>query len=153
MNLTTNNSIKIIRLQSGEDIIANYQSDDKNGMVMLVDPMHIIFKRLPTGKSVMLMMPWLPLEIIKENNALIYDSDILTIIDPKEELISYYINIAYQSQELLEDDSIAKSLMEEINYLTEEDLFEDEDEEEHESEIEPETLLEIMEQKKRNKLH
>ena len=80
---TTNNNIKIVRLQSGEDVICNYYADEENGQVLLGDPMHLIFKRMPTGKTVMVMMPWLPMEIIKDNSALIYDSDILTIVDRK----------------------------------------------------------------------
>ena len=38
-------------------------------------------------------MPWLPMELIKENNALIYTEDILTIIEPKDDLVEYYNNV------------------------------------------------------------
>ena len=70
-------NIKIIRLQSGEDIIADYLADEEGDTVLLDKPMHIILKRLPNGKSVMMMMPWLPVEIIKDNEAIVYQSDIL----------------------------------------------------------------------------
>ena len=55
-------NVKIIRLQSGEDIIANYKEDDESGIVLVNRPMILFFKRLPTGKSVMMMGPWLPAE-------------------------------------------------------------------------------------------
>jgi len=87
------NSIKIIRLQTGEDIIATYVEDDENDAVVLNNPMHILFKRMVTGQTYMVMMPWLPMELIKENNALIYTEDILTIIEPKDDLVEYYNNV------------------------------------------------------------
>ncbi len=52
----TNNNIKIVRLQSGEDIIANYMEDEENDTVLLDKPMHVILKRLPNGRSVMMMI-------------------------------------------------------------------------------------------------
>jgi hypothetical protein len=137
---TTNNNIKIVRLQSGEDIICNYYADEENGAVLLGDPMHLIFKRMPTGKTVMMMMPWLPIEIIKDNSAIIYDSDILTIIEPKDELVHYYNQNVFHSQELADDDTLAKHLIEE----------EDDDED---SELKAEEMLEILKERKKNNLH
>ncbi len=45
MEQTTNNTIKIVRLQSGEDIMADMIEDEENDTVLLDNPMHIIFKR------------------------------------------------------------------------------------------------------------
>jgi hypothetical protein len=102
------------------------------------DPMHLVFKRMPTGKTIMMMMPWLPMELIKDNSALIYDSDILTIIDPREELIHYYNQNVSHSQEL-NDGSVV------------EQLLEDEDEEDLEEKAEE--LLEILKERKKSNLH
>jgi hypothetical protein len=99
---TTNNNIKIVRLQSGEDIIADFIEDNDNDTVLLDNPMHIIFKRIPTGQTVMMMMPWLPLEIIKDNSAMIYISDILTVINPKDEMIKYYGDVVVEAQQQME---------------------------------------------------
>ena len=136
---TTNTNIKIVRLQSGEDVICNYYADDENGVVLLADPMHLIFKRMPTGRTVMMMMPWLPIEIIKDNSAIVYDSDILTIIGPKDELIHYYNQNVFHSQELADDNSIAEQLLE----------TEDEDDLEEKAE----ELLEILKERKKSNLH
>ena len=140
MQATTNTNIKIIRLQSGEDVMADCIEDTEQGTVLLENPMHIIFKRIPTGQTVMMMMPWLPIELIKENSAIIYDSDILTIIDPKEDLINYYGQIVISAQERMENS---------------ENIFgEDDDEEEGvEEDIDPEELFELLKEKKKNKLH
>ena len=106
-NFTTSiskmDNIKIIRLQSGEDIIANYKLDEESGIVEINRPMMLMFKRLPTGKSIMMMGPWLPIELIETNSALLYTQDILTVISPKESLIKYYNNAADETEETLKE--------------------------------------------------
>jgi len=79
MQTTPNNNIKIIRLHGGEDIIADYIQSEDEETAILHNPMQVIFKRIPTGQTVMMMMPWLPIEIIKDNHAILYTSDILTL--------------------------------------------------------------------------
>ena len=140
------NNIKIVRLQSGEDIIANYFDDKENDMILLDKPMHVIFKRMPNGKTVMMMMPWLPVELIKENSAIIDAADILTVVEPRDELINYYINAAFQTEELLGDEQIGESLS-----MSEEEY--DEDCGGEEEQLSVEELQEIMDQKKNHKLH
>lgn len=80
-------NVKIIRLQSGEDIIAGYIEDEDTAL--LYNPLHMIVKRTTQG-SVMLMLPWLPVEMIKENVSSIYLTDILTIVEPKDSAVEYY---------------------------------------------------------------
>jgi len=140
---TTNSSIKIVRLQSGEDIIADMHQDEEKGIIMLENPMHIIFKRIPSGQTVMMMMPWLPVELIKENYAMIYDSDILTIIEPKDNLIKYYGNIVLETNE---------KLSQSLDY-EEEGEDEEEIEEEEEKVSTKEDIFELLKQRKRNQLH
>ena len=144
MQTTPNNNIKIVRLQSGEDIIADIISDDENETMMLENPMHIIFRRVPTGQTVMMMMPWLPIEIIKENNAILYQGDILTVIEPREDLVNYYGNVVVEAQQRMEN---AKR----FNNLDEEE-FEGEEDDESE-EIDPEELFELLNEKKKHNLH
>lgn len=139
------NNIKIIRLQSGEDVIANYVEDAEYEKAILGKPMHVIFKRIPTGQTVMLMMPWLPIELIKENSAEIYTSDILTIIDPRDDLVKYYYDIVKEA-----DSRMEKQL--DLNYFG--SLGDDEEEDDdYESEITEEEFEAILKEKKENKLH
>ena len=49
-------NIKIIRLQSGEDIIASYKESDGEGTVLLGNPMTLMFKRLPTVRDMEIEM-------------------------------------------------------------------------------------------------
>jgi hypothetical protein len=140
MEPTPNNNIKIVRLQSGEDIMADIIEDGENDTLLLDNPMHIIFKRIPTGQTVMMMMPWLPIEIIKENNAIVYASDILTIIEPKDDLIEYYGNVVFEAQQRMAEPR-------DYNELDEEE--EDDEEEEFTSE----EILDLIKEKKKNYLH
>jgi hypothetical protein len=137
MELTPNNNIKIVRLQSGEDIMADIIEDEENDTIFLDNPMHIIFKRIPTGQTVMMMMPWLPIEIIKENSAIVYSSDILTIIEPKEDLVDYYGTVVIEAQQRME---------EKRDFSNEEDDYDEE-------EIDEEELFEVLKEKKKHKLH
>ena len=137
--------IKIVRLQSGEDIIANCMSSQNETMI-LNSPMHIIFKRVSPSKTAMMMMPWLPIELIKKNEAKIYNSDILTIIDPKDDLIEYYSNsVDCEEMHKITQKSIRASLFN--------DDDDDEEEDGEDEELDQEELQELMEERKKNTVH
>ena len=144
--------VKLIRLQSGEDIIAGLIEDSESNMVMLDNPMHLIFKRTSQG-TVMFMMPWLPIELIKDNIATIVNEDILTIVDPKEDLIEYYGNVINQAQmKAIRDNKMSENLkqamqddLDEIEELSEE--------EENEERLSKEEVLELINRKRNKRLH
>ena len=134
-------NIRIVRLQSGEDIIADCIPNLDEETVELKRPMHIIFKRIQTGRSIMMMMPWLPVELIKENTAHIYGADILSYLEPKDDLIEYYNNaVNDEDLEIASTSSIRPQLF-------------DEDEEPTDEELDEEELQELMEERKNNKVH
>ena len=128
-------------MQTGEDIISSIYEDDENDAVPLNNPMKVIVRRVPSGQTIFMMVPWLPIEILKEDSAIIYGSDIITMLDPKDSLIEYYQNAINQ------------------NILTmlrlEDELLDggDEGEEDIEYEITEEELKEIEEYKKGKLLH
>jgi hypothetical protein len=143
-----NQGVKIVRLQSGEDIIASIIEDDESEMVMLNNPMHLIFKRTSQG-TMMVMLPWLPIELIKDNMATIYSSDILTMVDPKDALVEYYGNMVNNEQiKQMRDDTLVNNLKE---------AFDDEEkgleEEENEETLTKEEAMEIIHRRKSNRLH
>jgi hypothetical protein len=124
INRTT---IKIVRLQTGEDIISTITEDSETNMILLNNPMRMIVKRVETGQTVFMMMPWLPIEVIKEDSAIIYNSDIITTIEPKDSLVEYYQNMVNESiHAMLNSDS--EEMMFDDDYeeyeMTEEDLHE-----------------------------
>ena len=136
-------NVKIIRMQTGEDIMASMIGEDEAETVLLEDPMRLIFRRMPTGQTVLMMMPWLPVELIKDNSALIYNSDIITIIDPKESMVQYYDNLVTKT--LLE--------MEQSEGMIEQLLKDQEREEEEEEEYSMEELTKFIEEVKNRTLH
>jgi len=140
MQTTPNNNIKIIRLHGGEDIMADYVQSDDEETAILHNPMQVIFKRIPTGQTVMMMMPWLPVEIIKDNHAILYTSDILTIIDPKDSAIKHYGEVVMEAQQR----------MEEMDIMSEEEDGEDEEEEKS---LSVEEIFDILKEKKNKRLH
>jgi len=132
-------NIKVVRLQSGEDIIADVITDED--VTILNNPMVIVIRRTSTG-SVMMMVPWLPVEVISDNIATLNNSEIVTETNPKDSLIEYYLNavgvVAKESE--MNGDMLAKA----NNKLKskEEELWEDEVEEYYEDE--PNTLDDLL---------
>lgn len=88
-------SIKIVRLASGEDIVGEYLTEDNKTIIS--NPMTIIVERKSSG-SVMLMVPWLPVELISDNITVIDNSHVLTVVDVRDSLIEYYLNMVKQTE-------------------------------------------------------
>jgi hypothetical protein len=104
-------NIKIVRLQSGEDVIANYTQVEGDLSVLLTNPMTLMFKRMPTGRAVMMMSPWLPLELVEKNEAWLFESDILSVFQPKTQIIDYYANTVKEVEEdMLQEEMHGQSL-------------------------------------------
>jgi len=146
ISFTTSNSkmdeslnIKVVRLQSGEDIIADVITDED--VTILNNPMVIVIRRTSTG-SVMMMVPWLPVEVISDNIATLNNSEIVTETNPKDSLIEYYLNavgvVAKESE--MNGDMLAKA----NNKLKgkEEELWENEIDQYYEDE--PNTLDDLL---------
>jgi hypothetical protein len=100
----------------------------------------------------MVMLPWLPIELIKDNIATIYSSDILTMVDPKDALVEYYGNMINTEQlKNMRDDTLVNNLKEAM------DDNEDDDElnieEENEETLTREEAMEMVHRKRSNRLH
>ena len=138
--------VRIVRLQSGEDIIAGYSGNTNTNVVVLDNPMHLIFKRTSQG-TVMMMLPWLPIELIKDNIATVLSGDILTIVEPKDDLKEYYHNVINTTQmKMLKDNTLSQNLREAVDE-------EDDEDEDPEGELTREDVAEIINRKKSNRLH
>jgi hypothetical protein len=122
--------IKMLRLNTGEDIMGLVLLDDKHRYASIENPMRVILKRnVNKSQTMLLMAPWLPVEILEDNFATIEYSHILTIVEPKASLAEYYKNTVIQYNENIQHD-----LMEETDdmefYNEEFDTSEEEDQEE-----------------------
>ena len=96
--------IKIVRLQSGEDIIANFSENKKTKKVTLESPMHIIFKRLNSKTGPMMyMVPWLSVEMVDEDKACFDSSNVLVTLEPKKDMSEYYQDLVLQAKDRVKD--------------------------------------------------
>ena len=131
-------------MQTGEDIMASMIGEEQEETVLLEDPMRLIFRRMPTGQTVMMMMPWLPVELIKDNSALVYNSDIITIVDPKDSMVEYYENLVIKTMLEMEksEEMIAGLLKKQAG-----------EEDESEEEYSMEDLIQFVEEVKNRTLH
>jgi hypothetical protein len=120
-------NVKLIRMQTGEDIMASMLEQEESDQIQINDPMRIVFRRMPTGQTVMMMMPWLPVELIKENIAMIYSTDIITVVEPKESMIRYYDKLVERTiTDMLESDGMIERLLEEQDQEDEEEITQEE---------------------------
>jgi hypothetical protein len=133
-------NIKILRLEDGEDIIASYQIEDETDTIIMLNPMTLFFKRITPGKSIVMMAPWLPAELVNINKAKIHAHRIVSIFDPKPSLIEYYLTAVDECNSVIKmnEDLIDNSLLN--------NNFEEEEDEEQE-------VLEVSEQVKNKTLH
>jgi len=122
-------NVRIIRLKDGEDIIASYHMNS-NGIIEMYDPMTLFYKRMSAGKSMLLMSPWLPIELIQTNSACISMNEVLTIVEPRSALIEYYNNAVAEANEVVANfnDQIDNSLLDEFDSDEKLDLEDDTDE-------------------------
>ena len=86
-------SIKLFRLATGDDIISAFVEDEESNSIVLQHPMKLVFRRIPTGATILAMMPWLPSELIKVDAAVIDLAEIVTVLDLKDEMVDYYLNV------------------------------------------------------------
>lgn len=94
--------VKILRLNTGEDIMGSVLMDDKHRYVSIENPMRVILKRMAEKNQTMLLMaPWLPVELLMDNFATIDYNNIVTVVDPKPAFSEYYTNTVIQFNEKL----------------------------------------------------
>jgi hypothetical protein len=140
--MTTQMTTKFIRLVTGEDIVANCLIDNETQYVDVESPMKVIISRFNNSrKSILIMMPWLPLEVIGDEYATLKFEDILTMVDPKEAFVEYYINTVEKYRNLIESNDKEDMFTNEL----EDDLFEEEPTDEEVSEYDEFNLEEALE--------
>lgn len=144
-------NVKILRLNDGEDIITDFTVEEGNVIVMH-NPMTLFFKRMSVGKSMVIMQPWLPIELVDVNMAKIFSNQVLTIIEPRNALIEYYRNAVEESNDIITkyDDQISESLLNDA-YASSDDSLEDSDEESFEEYTEDDAFIDQMQQSKTTK--
>lgn len=130
--------IKIVRLQTGEDVIASYTTD-KEGFVFLSNPMVFIVKRTESTKSSIFLSHWLPIDVLEKNIAQITKDDVLCVLQPSEEFKHYYFKVIFEEHNGEGSYENPNDLM---DMYDEYDVFEDDYTESEEEEELPSILIE-----------
>ena len=138
-------NVKIIRMQTGEDIMASMIGEEEDETVLLADPMRLIYRRLPTGQTIMMMMPWLPVELIEEFSANVYATDIVTMVEPKAAMIQYYDKLVARITEDVKD---ADEILERLLAEQDEPEYEEDD-----GPLTEDQMEQLLNHVKTNKLH
>jgi hypothetical protein len=85
-------SINLLRLKSGEDIICymeNYGHDE----IVVRDAMVVFIKTdMKTGNQIVMLDHWLPISVLKENEAIVKMSEVMAIMNPTSEFTEYFEN-------------------------------------------------------------
>ena len=137
-------NVKLIRMQSGEDIMASLV-EHEDDTVELNDPMRLVFRRMPTGQTIMMMMPWLPVELIQEFSANVYSTDIVTMVEPKAAMIQYYDKLVARITEDVKD---ADEILERLLAEQDEPEYEEDD-----GPLTEDQMEQLLNHVKMNKLH
>jgi hypothetical protein len=109
---------------------------------------------------VMMMFPWLPIELISDNIATIYSSDILTMLNPRDNLVEYYGRmIEHELINTAKDNTLNLNLREAMNDLDDEEedwIYDDEEDDQRtaeDDELSKEEIMELVELKRTGRLH
>jgi len=81
--------VKILRLSTGEDVIAKVTNNSDAGTITLKQPFVIIPHQQGPGKPVQLMMT-LYSPYSKNDTVDLKDINIISIVEPKDEILSSY---------------------------------------------------------------
>ena len=94
-------AVKLIRLKSGEDIICYLEQVDKMNFIVR-EPMVVLTKQdNRTNKHIIMMDHWLPVPLIRHNEAFITESEIVTMLEPTSDFSEYYENAVTNMKQIL----------------------------------------------------
>jgi hypothetical protein len=88
---------QIIKLQNGEDLIANVALSGTN--YVLEEPMSFYLDQ--RNNNTLVMAYWLPVQLVKNNCAEVKITDVLSVIEPDSEFIEYYVHTIHKFKLLL----------------------------------------------------
>lgn len=98
--------INIIRLKNGEDIIGRtlepIQVKNINESFIVYEPLSVIVEQRG-GQQGLVMSHWVPISLVKHNEASINPCDVLTVFEPNEEFTEYYTNTVEKLNKLINE--------------------------------------------------
>ena len=94
------NTVKIVRLKNGDDIIGSVNTEYG---ICISEPMlvHLNFRN-SEPQGVLQLAHWLPVQLVKKNEAMLHPDSVLTMLEPEDEFKEYYINAVEKIKSLME---------------------------------------------------
>lgn len=115
-------NIKLVRLQNGEDIIGFVTNKD-DGKYDVSEPMTVDLD-YRTSQPGLIMKHLLPLQLVKKNEIVLENKDILFMVDPADSFAEYYVNTVEKIREILSARDLVDSMSDdEVNDIM--DAFEE----------------------------
>lgn len=109
-------STQIIKLQNGEDLIANVDLSITGKSYILEEPMRFYVDY--RNNNALVMQHYLPVQLVKDNSVCIKETDILAMLNPDEEFVEYYYHTIEKIKRLMKAKAdIAEMSDEEINNI------------------------------------
>ena len=109
-------SILIVKLQNGEDLIANVHVSITGSTFILVEPMRFFVD--VRNNNALVMQHYLPVQLVKDNKISIKDKDILAMVDPDNEFVEYYYHTIDKIKRLMKAKADIEQMSdEEINHI------------------------------------
>ena len=102
--------VKMIRLKNGEDIIAQVSDDGICYQIFDAMSVAVEYKGKVTGIA---MTYWLPVQLIKNQPVDLQYADILTTMDPNDDLLEYYEGTVERFHELLHAKEVVDAMSDE----------------------------------------
>ena len=103
--------IKILRLKSGEDIIGSIMANEETYDVL--DPMTVDVEVRGSNAGHLIMGNWLPVQLIKHNIATINLEDVLTLLEPQDHFVEYYVNTVEKLRNIIKAKEEAEKMTDE----------------------------------------
>lgn len=104
MKVSDEPCVKFIRMQSGEDLIAEVSEvhvDNEENYYIFDNPMKVIYTSTKEGYLSVSLMQWVFHHICEDQSFIIYMSDVITTSTPTESMIEYYWSTVLYNEEHL----------------------------------------------------
>lgn len=114
MHQEQSSNVKFIRMNTGEDLLAEVVTDDKDEKYIIINPLKLVYLLGERPGSMMLsLIEWVFPRICSNQQFEVYTSDVITLANPSDDIVDYYFNalskLEYVDFKLDKDhDSISK---------------------------------------------
>jgi hypothetical protein len=94
-------NIQIVKLQNGDDLIANVSILNNGETYIISEPMLFGLEGVRNGQPHLLLKHYLPVQLLKKNEMCIKAEEVFSVLEPDEEFAEFYQHTVSKLQKLL----------------------------------------------------